>query len=308
MAPASFFGKMLEASSLDDVRQNLGDTLVGERLAATAQLKLTDKAARQAYRAVMEEIRSVSPSPDVADLVLWREELRSLKNHVKRKHLQIEASAVPSRYGEEAWERLWAGLETELPAVFAAVVGRTQALLGLGSREPGFFDAAFDSASLWALCDAARRTGSELAAEYHRRFDAVKGVELLWRARALGLGKDVQDVLFDGRQYEELFAALRQSDLREWPAAVASALSGLDVNSLAPSSGAEPVRAFVRAADAWLMDFARQARLVAFGPERVFGCLVGLDAEAHNVAIVVAGRAQGISPDRLRGHLRACYV
>ncbi len=308
MARAAFFDRILEAGSLDDVRQGIGDTLIGERLGAAAQRELADTTVRQAYRGIAQELRGHSPSPDVAELVLCGVELRSLKNFIKRRHLGMEASTVASRYGEGAWERIWAGLEVELPPLFAGVVASARAAFRAGPAQWGLFDAAFDSASLRTLCDEAERIGCAFIVQYYRRFDAVKGIELLWRARMLGLGDQVQDVLIRGRQDRELFASLRRGDLREWPAMIVRSLVGMEAGALAPESEAQAVRAFVRAADAWLMDFARQAQRVAFGPERVFGCLVGLDAEAHNVAMAVVGRARGISASRLRGHLRACYV
>ncbi len=308
MVPASFFEGLLDAPSLEEVSHSLADTLFGDRFGGPEGLREADRTARDAYRGLMKEMQDISPDATVAELLLVQEQLRSLKNFVKRTRLDMPVSAPPSRYGEEVWERLWAGLDAELPEPFPAVVRRTRDALGSVPAHPGAFDAAFDGACLRALCDLARRTGSGFIAEYCRRYDTAKGVEFLWRGRALGLHQDVQRLLVEDRAEPELFAALRQSDLGRWPVLLGSALEGLDAGGLGAAQGPGRIRQFVRAADAWLMDFARAAKHVAFGPERVFGCLVGLAAEAHNLGLAAAGRANGIAPAILRPTLMACYV
>jgi vacuolar-type H+-ATPase subunit C/Vma6 len=85
-------------------------------------------------------------------------------------------------------------------------------------------------------------------------------------------------------------------------------MDGIEPEELAAAGPVERVRAFVRAADAWLMAFARTAKYVPFGPERVFGCAVGLEAESYNFVLVLSGRANDIAPEMLRRLLRMPYV
>jgi len=242
----------------------------------------------------------------VADLLLLREDLRSLRNFVKRTEMGLDVSQVPSRYREDVWARLAGGLETDAPEMFGEVLAKARAARG-ASASPAVFDAAFDSASLVALCEAAWRTGSEFIAGYWQRYDAARGVESLWRARALEMDEGTRRLLRDGRQDAELLAALEEAEPDEWPSLIASAMSGLDAAGISEAEGTDRIRAFVHAADEWLMDYTREARMVPFGPERVFGCLAGLEAEAHNMRVAVVGRANNVSPQVLREHLCALY-
>jgi hypothetical protein len=36
--------------------------------------------------------------------------------------------------------------------------------------------------------------------------------------------------------------------------------------------------------------------------------MIGLEAEAYNIGVAAAGRANDIAPELLARHLRACYV
>ena len=306
MAPLSVFEKALQASRPEDVLQELRASLTGEHLAGPGALREADAASRRSCRAVIEEMRRLSPQPRVADLLLLEQELQSFKSYVKRRHLGMDVPPVESRHSEETWEQLWAGAETDLPPAFAAVAQRTRS--AARPESPGLFDAAFDSSALRALCETAEALGNEFIAEHFSRFDTVKGVELLWRARLLGMPQESQQALATGRRNRDLFMNLLRRDADDWPPLLAPAMDGLPVEDIASARSSVRIREFVRAADHWLMDFVREARMVTFGPERVFGCIVGLLAEAHNVGLVGAGRANGIAPDVLRPHLKATYV
>ena len=85
-------------------------------------------------------------------------------------------------------------------------------------------------------------------------------------------------------------------------------MEGLQVQALFGLDGLRRIGAFATASDSWLMECAREAKYVVFGPERVFGYLVGLEAELHNLGLCASGRAMGILPELLRRRLRACYV
>lgn len=308
MLRARFFEQILDMAEVDDVFYSLTDTPVRDEFGEVEDMLQADTKVRAFYDGVLEQMRIRSPSPRVIDMLRMQQEIRSLKSFVKRRGMDLEVSPVASRYGDEVWELLWEGEPTDVPPHFQPVVGAAREALASQPERPEVLDAVFDGACLRALCDAAGLTGSGFIVEYYRRYDTAKGVEMLWRARAMGLGEEVERLLIEGRQERALFAALEGADQEDWPAVVASAMPGLDGDRVAAAEGLERIQLFTSAGDAWLMALARDAQYVAFGPERVFGCAVGLMAEADNLVLAVGGRANGIAPDVLRPCLRACYV
>jgi len=308
MAPQGQVQKLVQAAGPEEIAQALRGMLIGERGADVQQLQEADTLSRRFYRDMVEDLRRLSPAPHVADLLLVQQELRSLKSHIKRAQLGMDVPTVESRYGEETWSRLWTGLQTDLPPIFDAVIRRARALTGGRMDRPALFDAAFDSASLSALREAADALGNEFVAEYFARYDTVRGVELLWRARVLGLPEEIEQVLAEGRRNMDLFAELRRRDVEDWPELLASAMHGLDVEAVASQEGMARVREFVGAAGRWLMSFLQEGKMVPFGPERVFACMAGLLAEGQNVALAATGRALDIAPGVLAPHVKATYV
>ena len=308
MLPRSFFERLAELSGPEEIIHNLGETPLSGQLARPEELREAHLKARAFRDGAFEEMRRYSPSTGLADLMELQKEFRSLKNFVKKHDLGLDVAPVASRYGEEVWERLWAGQEVNVPVYFQTAAQRIKAIVGPKATQAAFLDAACDSACLAALCEAAQMTGSDFIVEHYSRYDTVKGIEMLWRAKMGGLGDEVLHVLTEGRQDAALFGAIRKSDEAEWPEMLASALRGLSVERVAGAKDLDRVREFVAAADEWQMSFVRQARLVPYGIERVFGYLLGIDAEAANLALCLCGRAYGIAPELLLRRLRACYV
>jgi len=309
MLPAEFFRQLLAEPHLEGVLRRLGDTVLHDRLHRPEDLQRADSLAAECYSERLAEVGKLCPSPGLADLLRLQQDFVSFKDFVKRRQMKLEVKEPSaSRYPDQVWERLWAELQTDLPAQFQEAARRARLALQSAPGRPEVLDSAVDGVSLLALCEGAERLRCPFIADYYRRYDTAKGVEMLWRARALGADEALQALIRRGRQDSDLFTALGHSKEADWPRMLGRALEGLPMGAPSGAKGLQGVRAFVGAADEWLMAHARGARSVAFGPERVFGYLVGLEAELYNLKLAAAGRAGGIAPELLESRLRACYI
>lgn len=307
MVPGDFFQHILRGPR-EDLYTRLADTLVGERFSHGEDLREAENTFHQFYRGMIRQLQEQSPDALPADLLLWRQDLRSLKNYIKRRYLEVDVSEVQTRYDSEQWDRLWEDLTVDLPPIFGRVLDRARDKVQATPEQPQLFDAAVDSAVLVELRRAAERIGSEWIDEYWERLDAVRGVEFLLRGRALGLDEETLDLLLADRSQAEMFRTLQESPDEEWPRILGVFLDGLDAGEMAGAEGTERIRAFVHAGDRWVVDHVRVGRFVPFGPERVFACMVGLETEAYNMGVAVVGKANDVDAEQLSEHLRPCYV
>jgi len=308
MLNGDFFEGLVGAEGLEDVLSYLGESPMADEIRTQEDLDAVEPKVKALYAARIKELRDCSPDPDVVGLLELPGWLRSLKSFIKRTRMGMDVPPVESRWSDETWERLLAGLETDLPGVFVRAVERAGVAGGKLPESPAVLDAALDTEFLCAICEAAERTGSGFVSGYYRRYDTARGVEMLWRARALGMDEGVVSLYSHGRRDGELFAELARSGEEEWPRTVASRMEGIRLEVPADAAPAERTHLFAVASDRWLMDYARAAKYVPFGPERVFGCALGLEAEAYNSVLAVGGRASHVAPAVLRRHLRATYV
>ena len=108
MVSSDFFQHVLRGPR-EDIYTRLADTLVGDRFSHGEDLREAEEVLHEVYRSQIRELQKQSPTPLLADLLLWRQDLRGLKNYIKRQYFDLDVSAVSSRYDDEQWDRLWEG-------------------------------------------------------------------------------------------------------------------------------------------------------------------------------------------------------
>ncbi len=308
MLPEGFFRELLSEPVPDGLLRRAGETVLRERIREAEDLYDAERHAEEAWQDLVREVGAVCPTPLLADLFELPREFRAFKSYIKRTQYGMKVEAVPTRYDDAAWEGVWNGYAPEVPALFHEASEHAHRMLREEPERADFMDSALDVLCLAGLRELAERGSSQFVAEFYRHYDAVKGVEMLWRARRANVDESAEALLWERRQEHDLFIMLSQAEEENWLDVVGSAFEGLQVTILDEEPGFGRLRTFVRAADEWLMAHARDARSVAFGPERVFGYLLGMQAELQNLKVVLAGRALGVPGQVLSGRLRAVYV
>jgi vacuolar-type H+-ATPase subunit C/Vma6 len=308
MSPLGFFKQLAESQDESALLSQLSGTLLGDHLSQEKDLSQAENTVKGFYHNLMRHIGSKSPSPLVTDFVEAQAGLRAFKNYLKREHLKLDVSTPDSAYDEGLWETVWAGLPTALHPAFESLATECRSRQEEMFKNPTFFDATFDSLSLKAQRDMVSGLENDFIAEHMRRVDSAKGLELLWRARNADMPDEVRRVFVENRQESDFFHELANLETNEWPELIMSRLEGIHAAELSKLEGTEQIRHFVNAADNWIIEHLRGALNVPFGPERIFGCLKGLEIEAYNMTLCVVGRANKVKSDVLQRCLKACYV
>jgi V/A-type H+-transporting ATPase subunit C len=308
MLPEGFFRELLAEPVPDGLMRRTAETVLRERIRGPEDLFDVERHAGQAWQELLQETADACPSTEVTDLFDLPRLFRSFKSYVKRTHFGLPVESVPTRYDDSVWEALWNDYAPQVPHCLRHAAVRARDLARQEPDRPDFLDSMLDVHCLVGLREMSERGAGAFIAEYYRHYGAVKGVEMLWRARQAGMDERTETLLWEMRQEHDLFITLSQTAEENWVDLVGSVLEGLQVTILDDGPGFGRLRGFVRAADEWLMAHARDARTVSFGPERVFGYLLGMQAELENLGMVLAGRALGVPAQVLAGRLRAVYV
>jgi V/A-type H+-transporting ATPase subunit C len=308
MLPEGFFRELLSEPVPDGLLRRAGETVLRERIHSVEDLYEADRHAEEAWDELLHEVGAACPTPLIEELFELPRLFRSFKSYVKRTQFGLPLEKVPSRFEDADWEALWNDYAPHVPHCVRHGALRAREIAKEEPDRPEFVDNALDVSCLVGLREISERGAGSLIAEYYRHYGAVKGVEMLWRARQAGMDSRTETLLWEMRQEHDLFIALSQTEEENWVDLVGSVLVGLQASILDEAPGYGRLRGFVRAADEWLMAHARDARNVPFGPERVFGYLLGMEAELQNLKIALAGRALGVPGQVLAGRLRAVYA
>lgn len=303
------FEQLAGERDAEAIVNRLRETAVGEVLRQADDLKRAESDIAGFFEEAIAELRKYSPSYHLINLFELPLEFSRLKNYIKKSEMQMEVGPTAGkRHPEETWRRLWEGLHVEVTPCYEKAVDQARLSMEKFGREPEVVDVAVDNICLAAQLDEARKTGSDFILDYMRRYDCVKGVELLWRARMNDFSEDMQRSIYADRHNKELFMELLDAPISEWADIIETCFTEFPHEPLSGDGEVERLRKFVNAADEWLMQFAREARYFVSGPERVFGYLVALKAEMDNIKLLVIGRAQALDPELLKARLKPSYI
>ncbi|MBI5125939.1 MAG: V-type ATPase subunit [Planctomycetes bacterium] len=221
---------------------------------------------------LLQEVKELSPTLVVWELLQTRYDLINLKNFLKERLFGLSRpTPFPSPYTDETWEALIQNSEyriqnTELfvwqTGMYLTAVKDLKGRLEKISENPGLVDLILDGAYLSCLPQLAERTASPFIINYSLEYQKLMGILFSWRAS-----------------------------------------TKVSRGGVTPS-----LPGYEKMAEDTLMERLEAARLFVFGPERVFGYLKGLETETLNLRLAIGGRLQGIPPEDVHQRLRKGYV
>lgn len=273
------------------------------------------------------EVKELSPTLEVWELLQTRYDLMNLKNYLKEKLTGLRRpKPFPSPYVDETWEALWGGLEAtplgqsapffeaehfisseDTPllsgrtGVFQVAIKDLRARMEEISKNPGILDLILDAYYLYYAPQLAERTASSFIVDYYLEYQKLLGILFLWRAEMKDLQGYIPRPWFTAEKDKDWEHTLKEA----LPERIVRVIHEPRTNMV---RGELPLLRYERAVQDTLMERLEAARFFVFGPERVFGYLRGLETETLNLRLAIGGRLQGLPPEYIIGRLRKGYV
>jgi len=306
---------LLACDSLEDVFLAVADTNLKNVFPRLSSLGDADAVLSGLANEEFNELRKLCPNPAIADLLLMQNEFYNTKGHLKAKLAEIPFTEIPNgSITAETVERLWNAMETPFDDVmsepFAAIHNlATELKEGL----PTLIDWVLDNAFLcWMLKQAAKLCTktfhAPLIADHIVPFVKFKVFEIIWRACAAGADmKLFAESFLSGELDQPEFHSHCTAGLDERRAMLSKYLPEEAVNTVF-SEETGLLDRLQKQADDFLIEAIGEAKGIAFGPERVFGYLCGLQQQTYNLRLCIAGKVNSIHADLLRSRLRRTYA
>lgn len=269
---------------------------------------------RPAQAELFEFCYELSAEPEPVDIVACRYLFHNLKTALKARLCGADDTGVysPISVPEFSAEQLKAALmgEGELPGYLKEAADAAEQAYAR-SKNPQAIDIAVDKAQLSHQLSLAGKIGSELILSFTRR--QIDYYNLLSTLRAKSMGQPavmLGAALIEGGQES---AEYYLTQFAKSHSAMAAALFFRPFGKVA-QRGIEAYErtgsfaALERLMDNDLLDHARLAKRVAFGPEVIFGYLIAKENELRQIRMVMAAKINRLSTERLRERLRENYV
>jgi vacuolar-type H+-ATPase subunit C/Vma6 len=263
----------------------------------------------------VREIRKCSPSPVVCDFFLLPYDFMNLKNYLKEKLFGLPPSErFPCAAGDDVWERLWketSMAEGNLPqlrptGVYEEAVSALKRLIGIdgtGADDPGRIDGVLDGHLLRYLPELIAGLRSERLDGYVRDYLRLRAIAILQRVPT---GREAEMLWF--LRGDEFFEYLVQSPPRHWKDMLLEVVPEAVVEKIVAGERKSLLLRYERHVSDYMMERLRFARYTAFGPERVFGYLSGLDTELFNLRLAIGGAMENLDPRIIGDTLRRTYI
>jgi vacuolar-type H+-ATPase subunit C/Vma6 len=256
-----------------------------------------------------------SPDVSVAEAMLVSYAFAELRAFVRARALKQEPAARSYAFFTEAeLDVLWNGSfpawpeleETAAPEFAEAVAGLRRTLSDCDSPA-AVLDLALDRAELVHFLARAERISSDFIRRWAREYVRLRAALAVIRARLLGEETETLERVFLAPPLgDEWLETLAAADPARLDAALAKEFTAPDGSTVEVSRAS--IGKVARLMDDHLTMKAREARMIIFGPERLFAYLWALHVENLNLRLVAETIAVEADRDLTRRRLRMSYV
>ena len=302
-------GRMLDAASFEEAAKLLTDC--GYADLSQAGAGEIEAALTQRRNQILDELEQLSPERAIVDLFRIKYDVHNAKVLLKSEAMGVDGTALYSRSGRFAPEKLQELYHeerySELPECFGKALAEAKSILAR-TANPQLADFVLDRAMFEEMLAAAKATDCPFLTGYVRLLIDCSNLKSLVRTGRMHKDADfLREVLLPGGNVDEdrlqaagdgegLTALFAHSPLEQAAARGAEALSGGSLT------------AFERACDNAVNTYLRSAKLVSYGPEAVAAYLAAVEGEITAVRMILTGKLAGIAPETIRERLRDLYA
>lgn len=302
-------GRMLDAASFEEAAKLLTDC--GYADLSQANAKEIEAALTQRRNQILDELEQLTPDKTVVDVFRMKYDTHNAKVLLKSEAMGVDGSALYSRSGRIAPEKLRESYHEEhwsdLPELFGKALAEARNTLAR-TANPQLADFVLDRALYEEMLAAAKTVSNPFLTGYVRLLVDSANLKSLVRTGRMHKDADfLREVLLPGGSVdadrliaagdgEGIAALFAHSPLEQAAALGAEALTGGSMT------------AFERACENGVNGYLRAAKLVSYGPEAVAAYLAAVEGEITAVRMILTGRLSGIAPETIRERLRDLYA
>ncbi len=305
--------RMLEASDAQEAFRVLLDTGYGSQ--AGAQSPRDYEAMIDAeLQYARELVQSITPAPEITDLFLMRYDYQNAKALFKMQLSGMQESAAISPMGILPADRLAAAVQdaagTDIPEHLANAIRQVQDYLVLG-KDPAQVDRILDRAYMRWVGREAKACRNAFVQDYFLTQLDLYNVLALLRMRGMGAEAEAyrRTLVDGGRISRQLLLELYASPPETVSMRLQTAGYGREMAAAVEQclhSGT--TWAFEKWMDNQLVQRVKRVRGDLFSIQPLIGWFLAKEGEARAVRLVMVGKLNRLSGDKLRERVRENYV
>lgn len=305
--------KMIDSKTPEDALKVLHELGYGEDNSGLNPSKFNEILSveiQKAYAFIFE----VAPDKSVFDAFLYPYDYHNLKVLLKAEFSGTDPEPFLMDIGTISTSKLMVMVRersfTDIPEEMKRAIQEVIDVFGR-TADPQAIDFIFDRACYELMLKTAENSGSEYIRGYVELLVDTVNLKTFVRLRQMGKNWDFFSKVFlpGGRISESLFISGYEEGYEQF----AERLLPYNLNE-ALAEGAHFLKESGRftilekLCDNRLMQYAKQAKYVSFGPEPLAAYLIAKEGDIRNARIIMAGLLQGLSREMIKERQREAYV
>lgn len=329
MFTSDHFERLLDIRTIDELHKHLTHSKLKKYFTTGQDIYDYENSLDTYFFEHIDEIKAISPSVLIGDLFLLKYKIRELKHTIKNKLMCLSYEKMISFLTDDMNIELLLSESTNtadfklnefLPDMKYIMLNNLRTFFTEHTPMPQnlifrIIDLIMDNLYLCSLSEIKQQIVANGVKKYIDKFIFASVIKSLLRAALKGCDTKLFRKYFLPKDLSSTYLSeLTELPVTEWKGILKKELPVEIVNaiSLTNDSGENSknpnLTRFEKLLDDYLTGIINHAKYIAFGSERVFGYLCGLEVERYNLLLIIGGKINNIETRLLKDRLRNSYV
>lgn len=310
----SIIEKLLDAESAEEVLKVLQDTSYGSEINEIDSVYEYEKVLRAELVELYRNLYKISPIKEVIDVMTLKYDYHNIKVLMKEKALGKDLSSMIIPIGVIPVDLLKTCiLSGELKPLDKHIGGIIQSVQNAfeESRDPQLIDTLLDKYMFENMLAVANDLNTEFITRYVRETIDITNIKTMLRVKKQNKdGKFLQSVIIPGGTVDSsLLVAGLNEGLETFIRKISrTPYSKVLTSILEEYTANDSISSLEVLYDNYIMNHAKDAKRVNFGPEPIVAFIIAKEAEIKIVRIIMVGKVNKVDGNVIRERLREVYV
>ncbi|MDU4891810.1 MAG: V-type ATP synthase subunit C [Clostridium sp.] len=306
--------RLLDSNGAEEVLRILQETVYGEGINNIESAYEYEKVLKEELVNLYDSLNKISPVKDVIDIMSMRYDYHNIKVLIKAKALGKDLSNILIPIGTIPLDTLKNSISTgELKPLGKYVADAIKDIeLKFGeSKDPQVIDVLLDKYMFNSMLSKAKEMNIDYITRYVLESIDITNIKTMLRVKKQNKdGRFLEAVLIpNGTIKESLYLEGLNDSLENFIAKISRTEYSKVLSSILEEySASGNISSLDALYDNYIMNHAKDAKRVNFGPEPIIAYIIAKETEIKIIRIIMVGKINNVSTEIIRERLRDLYV
>lgn len=306
--------RLLDSNGAEEVLRILQETVYGEGINNLESVYEYEKVLKEELVNLYDSLYKISPVKDVVNIMSMRYDYHNIKVLIKAKALGKDLSSILIPIGTIPIETLKNSIATgELKPLgkYVAEAVKTIELKFEESKDPQVIDVLLDKYMFNSMLEKAKELNIDYITRYVEESIDITNIKTLLRVK-----KQNKDIRFleavlipKGTINERVYLEGLNETLEGFISRISRTKYAKVLSSILEEySSSGNISSLDALYDNYIMNHAKDAKRVNFGPEPIVAYIIAKETEIKIIRIIMVGKINNVNTEIIRERLRDLYV